>query len=310
MKTAATVLQEMMIKMATIPEYECIAQSGPQHQSTFDYRCTACGETVIASAHSKKEAKQEAAKLMLWTLAKKGYSVPPPYGSGAAPSTSTAKSIVSGPEAGVPKLDIRSYVALLKEFCEEYKLPASDYDVVSTTGPPHLRQFTVEARVGRHARRAVAATKKAARQVAAEQLYSYLKENLAKHTKDFQEDEALLRAHEKAMERYSAPQEAPQREDLGQKISEYHLGLCRTIDEERRVEAVSALASRRTGDEEAEEALAAVVATLGLSARFSQLGALHVVELTPAAPDLAFAAPRRPQAARQALDYLELALET
>lgn len=71
-----------------------VFQSGPQHQSTFDYRCTACGETVIATAHSKKEAKQEAAKLMLYKLAQKGYNVPPPYGSNVPPPTTPTTKVI------------------------------------------------------------------------------------------------------------------------------------------------------------------------------------------------------------------------
>ncbi|CAH2218298.1 jg4243, partial [Pararge aegeria aegeria] len=65
MKTAVTVLQEMMIKMNEVPKYECIAQSGPQHQATFEYRVSAQGVAVTGQARSKKEAKQEAARRML-----------------------------------------------------------------------------------------------------------------------------------------------------------------------------------------------------------------------------------------------------
>lgn len=231
MKTAATVLQEMMVKLGTIPEYECVSQSGPQHQATFQYRCTACNVSVTAYAPSKKEAKQEVAKLLLSELSKRGYAVPPPYGlvppPGSSAQTSSTKSL---PEQPAPQHvhDARSFVALLKEFCDEYKLPACTFDVVSTTGPPHLRQFTVEARVGGHLRRACAATKKAARQAAAQELYCYLRENLARHTTDFKEDEAMARAHEKAMERYVSAGE-PQREDMGMKVSHYHLGLLKGI---------------------------------------------------------------------------------
>lgn len=82
---------------------------------------------------------------------------------------------------------MRSYVALLKELCEEYRLPAVTYELVGDTGPPHLRHFTVRARIGQHERVATSTTKKAARQLAAEELYSYLRENLARVTRDFNE---------------------------------------------------------------------------------------------------------------------------
>ncbi|KAI8440640.1 hypothetical protein MSG28_001851 [Choristoneura fumiferana] len=86
MKTAITVLQELMVKYTENPSYECIAQSGPQHLATFEYRCSARGHVVTATARSKKEAKQEAARLMLQKLAGAGLPVPPPYGSGDAPA--------------------------------------------------------------------------------------------------------------------------------------------------------------------------------------------------------------------------------
>lgn len=55
-------------------------QSGPQHQALFEYRCTAYGEVVTATARSKKEAKQEVARVMLKRLSSKGHPVPAPFG--------------------------------------------------------------------------------------------------------------------------------------------------------------------------------------------------------------------------------------
>lgn len=83
--------------------------------------------------------------------------------------------------------DTRSYVALLRELCEEYRLGTVQYELVGDTGPPHLRHFTIRATLGHHERLATSTTKKAARQVAAETLYTYLRESLARVTKDFDE---------------------------------------------------------------------------------------------------------------------------
>lgn len=93
--------------------------------------------------------------------------------------------VAEGMEAVSAPVGAHSYVALLKELCEEYRLPAAEYELVGDTGPPHNRRFTVRASVALHQRLATAPTKKAARQIAAEQLYSYLRENLARVTKDF-----------------------------------------------------------------------------------------------------------------------------
>lgn len=87
--------------------YMSVRQTGPHHQAMFEYVCRTRGETVRGYARSKKEAKQEAARQMLLLLGSAGESVPPEYGPGAA---------------APPPPPCRSYVALLKELCEEYKV--------------------------------------------------------------------------------------------------------------------------------------------------------------------------------------------
>ncbi|CAH2062693.1 unnamed protein product, partial [Iphiclides podalirius] len=310
MKTAVTVLQEMMIKQGKIPEYDCISQSGPQHQAMFEYRCTACGVSVTAMARSKKEAKQEAARIMLLQLDERGYAVPPPFCRGGAPVHALgASQCSSSPQAAPPSvgpLSSRSYVALLNELCEEYRLPAVEYELTADTGPPHARHFTFHARLGMHQRHATSTTKKFARQLAAEQLYTYLKENLSRVTKDFVEDDALARAHEKAMERYvETREELGWRPHLGQKIADYHL------DKAKRQLALEALEASR--EWAPERALEAVVGALGMSVERHRLASeegegLTVLALVPSAPALAMAAPSPPAAAAAALRYLRRAL--
>ncbi|XP_063635970.1 RISC-loading complex subunit tarbp2-like isoform X4 [Cydia splendana] len=221
MKTPITVLQELMVKFSQSPEYECIAQSGPQHLAVFEYRCSARGHVVSATARSKKEAKQEAARLMLARLAAAGLNVPAPY---AAPCPPCPPAVGDG-DAVAAGSGSRSYKALLKELCQEYNLPGPEYTLEGDTGPAHARRFTARGAVGAHARVASATTKKAAQQLAAQQLYHYLRENLARLTEDFVEEDALARAHERAMERYvEARADAPHRPDLAQRVADYHLG--------------------------------------------------------------------------------------
>ncbi|CAG5005997.1 unnamed protein product [Parnassius apollo] len=307
MKTAVTVLQEMMIKMNKVPEYECIAQAGPQHQAMFEYRCKANGVTVTAIARSKKEAKQEAARIMLLQLDKCGLPVPPPFCHGGAPSQTLGPSTSTSSDqaSSIGPLSSRSYVALLNELCEEYHLPAVEYELTADTGPPHARHFTISARMGMYERHATSTTKKAARQLAAEQLYTYLKGNLSRVTKDFVEDDALVRAHEKAMDRYvEAREDLAWRPNLGQKIADYHL------DSEKHARALEALEACR--ELEAERALAAVVGALGLSVECYELGGdrgpLSVLCLTPTAPAVTLAARDPSTAAATALRYLRRSL--
>ncbi|XP_069355254.1 protein Loquacious-like isoform X2 [Maniola hyperantus] len=316
MKTAVTVLQEMMVKMNQVPEYECISQSGPQHQATFEYRCVAQGVAVTGVARSKKEAKQEAARRMLLTLHARGLPVPPPYAAPRSPeppepSDNPALEAGAGHAgAGAGALDTRSYVAVLRELCEEYRLGEPAYELVGDTGPPHLRHFTVRAALGLHSRTATATTKKQARQLAAEQLYSYLRENLARLTKDFVEEEALQRAQEKSASRARADaalarldagagaDAAPARRDLGQRVAMFHHGeeTCR-----RGLEALELDA----GPEEPDEALQRVCDELGLRIERLSLGPkVSVVRLAPTDPSLTFGGMTPRAAAAAALRYL------
>ncbi|KAH9638260.1 hypothetical protein HF086_013698 [Spodoptera exigua] len=286
----------------------------------FDYRCVACGVVVTATARSKKEAKQEVARLMLQQLSRRGHAVPPPY---AAPAAPLLHDTPAGGASG--SSDVRSYVALLKELCEEYRLSAVTYELVGDTGPPHLRHFTVRARIGQHERVATSTTKKTARQMAAEELYSYLRENLARVTRDFNEvtalpflicyslknlyrplEDALMRAHEKAMERYMECEEHSRRPDLGQRIADYHLALAASLDEESRAQAIGALEAAHELSPSA--ALEAAAAALRLRLDWLELAPLCVAQLAGAGPDLAFPAATPQAAAADALDYLRRAL--
>ncbi|XP_049888187.1 uncharacterized protein LOC126382390 isoform X2 [Pectinophora gossypiella] len=315
MKTAVTVLQEMMVKLGQTPEYECISQTGPQHLAMFEYRCMARGVVVTAEARSKKDAKQEAARRMLQALAARGEPVPPPYGLLHPPSSSYPTMPGVGSATATPAMGSHSFVALLKDLCEEYRLPGVEYELVSDMGPPHYRLFTIRARVGAHERFATSTTKKAARQQAAEQLYTYMRENLARLTKDFVEEEALVRAHERAMERYvEVREEVSWRPHLGQRVADYHLGLRTHIDPDKCELAQAALAELDNSEDKAkpEDVLQAAVAALGLTLTCtspeSESGALCLLELAPTSPALTFAGCTPRVATLSALQYLRLAL--
>ncbi|KAI8440641.1 hypothetical protein MSG28_001852 [Choristoneura fumiferana] len=179
------------------------------------------------------------------------------------------------------------------------------YTLEGDTGPAHARRFTARGAVGAHARAHTAPTKKAAQQGAAHQLYLYLRENLARLTHDFVEEEALARAHERAMERYVAARaDAAWRPDLKQRVQDYHL------DEEQLALGAAALEAA-TGD--AEGSLEAAAAALGLAASWHELPAergepLALLRLAPASPPLVFAGATRAAAAAEALAYLRLSM--
>lgn len=68
-KTPVSILQEMMVKMQMIPNYELIHDGGGTHMNTFTYRVTCEGLIATGTGRSKKDAKHEAAKAMLEKIA-------------------------------------------------------------------------------------------------------------------------------------------------------------------------------------------------------------------------------------------------
>ncbi|XP_063530334.1 RISC-loading complex subunit tarbp2-like isoform X2 [Cydia strobilella] len=303
MKTPITVLQELMVKFSQSPNYECVAQSGPQHLAVFEYRCAARGHVVSAKARSKKEAKQEAARLMLARLAAAGLDVPAPYAAPCSP----CPPVVGDGDAVAAGCGAKSYKALLKELCQEYNLPGPEYTLEGDTGPAHARCFTARGAVGAHARIASATTKKAAQQLAAQQLYQYLRENLARLTEDFVEEDALARAHERAMERYvEARANAPHRPDLAQRVADYHL-------EEEQVNLGADALEAASPHAEPETELQVVAGALGLRDEWHSLpaegGPLTLVRLVPTSPPLVFCARTREGAAAEAVSYLRLTMK-
>lgn len=240
---------------------------------------------------------------MLLCLSTIGHRVPPPFATEFTQPSHSNQSAGECSEGKAPTVDSRSYVALLKELCEEYKLPGVEYALVADTGPAHMRLFSVRASIGLHSRDASGTTKRQARQKAAADLYLFLRENLSRLTHDFVEEQALVRAHERAMERLVETTPAPWKPDLGQRVSEYHYGLISHTDPEKRMAARAVLSETDDIEEAAERAAAA----LELQTCWETLDPLHVLKLD-AAPALAFSGHSRADAARAALRYLRRAL--
>lgn len=73
-KTPVSILQELMTKRCIIPTYEVLPDSEGvgTHSPLFYCRATAAGISAIGKAHSKKEAKHEAARLVLEKLSAVG----------------------------------------------------------------------------------------------------------------------------------------------------------------------------------------------------------------------------------------------
>lgn len=66
--TPVSVLQELCAKKGVTPQYDTIGQEGDSHQPIFTIRCIAGGSMGSGQGHSKKDAKQAAAKDLLEQL--------------------------------------------------------------------------------------------------------------------------------------------------------------------------------------------------------------------------------------------------
>lgn len=68
-KTPVSILQEMMVKKQTVPNYELIHNGGGTHINVFTYQVSCDGLTATGTGRSKKDAKHEAAQAMLKAIA-------------------------------------------------------------------------------------------------------------------------------------------------------------------------------------------------------------------------------------------------
>lgn len=137
------------------------------------------------------------------------------------------------------------------------------------------------------------------------------------------QEDALVRAHEKAMERYHDSEEPPRRPDLGLRVANYQLGLAALLarasstechrDSPTSTRSLARSALERGRSQSPARALQAVAEALGLELEASCLeregeAPLCVLQVTGCSPELAFAEPSAAAAAGAALDYVRRAL--
>lgn len=92
-KTPVTVLQELTVKLNQIPHYEFLE---PDIMGVFECKAKAMGVFVTGKGRCKKDAKQDAARLVLENLVKAGKYTPQ-----TCDNFSTPKHLVSAPAAEI-----------------------------------------------------------------------------------------------------------------------------------------------------------------------------------------------------------------
>ncbi|XP_003708042.2 interferon-inducible double-stranded RNA-dependent protein kinase activator A isoform X2 [Megachile rotundata] len=222
---------EMMVKKHTVPNYELIHDGGGTHMNTFTYKVICDGLTATGTGRSKKDAKHEAAKAMLETIAAhRGYPQLP-----ASPAQSPVRTPLPPQVPEVPRIPptepFVNAIGALQDLCAENNLQEPLYVPISDVGPPHAKIFTIQCEVSTFKEIGVAKTKKQAKQEAAKKMLDKISdlvanqdENLSEENDDTTKKENI--ANELAKARYPLLSRLPTKKvNLGVKLSEYHIKL-------------------------------------------------------------------------------------
>lgn len=208
-KTPVSILQEYMTKRNIMPSYEILANSEGigTHIPTFYYKVSADGLSAVGKGRSKKEAKHEAARLLLDKLTDQG-NVPSiqfveSYSSDILsgypinmPNIPSSPIHSTTPDPGSPSRVQVNAIGTLTELCYENNIPLPQFELIADVGPAHLRQFTVECKVATLTVTATDLTKKKARQTAAQKMLHRLIDTLPEFLQEINNEVSNFRAIE------------------------------------------------------------------------------------------------------------------
>ncbi|XP_078046748.1 interferon-inducible double-stranded RNA-dependent protein kinase activator A [Augochlora pura] len=246
-KTPVSILQEMMVKQQTVPDYQLIHDGGGTHMNTFTYQVSCDGLSATGTGRSKKDAKHEAAKAMLEAIAThRGYlQLPAP--TSQSPLRTPLPPVIPETERLPPNVPFVNAVGALKELCLENSLQEPVYVQVSDVGPPHRKVFTFLCNVANFKETGVARTKKQAKQEAAKKMLHKITDlvadlNVTEFTNADNEEE-MDPTTETAKSLYPTLSRLPniKKMNLGYKISEYHIKVKDSITSALREEFITNL---------------------------------------------------------------------
>ncbi|OAD53780.1 Interferon-inducible double stranded RNA-dependent protein kinase activator A [Eufriesea mexicana] len=248
-KTPVSILQEMMIKNLTVPTYELIHNGGGSHMNSFTYQVTCNELTATGVGRSKKDAKHEAAKAMLETIAAhRGYLQLPPSTEQTSVRT-PLPPIVPEVERIPPDVPFVNAIGDLQTLCVENKLQYPIYDTISDVGPPHDKTFTIQCEVANFKEIGIAKTKKQAKQEAAKKMLNRLNDLVpdlesisdsgqtveTMDKSDIQTAKSIYLNYSKLL--------SQRKINLGVKVADYHILLKNQIDTELHEKVLNELSS-------------------------------------------------------------------
>ncbi|XP_077472920.1 interferon-inducible double-stranded RNA-dependent protein kinase activator A homolog [Stigmatopora argus] len=160
-KTPIQILHEYGVKHGKIPTYVLVKSEGEVHQPSFVFSVTVgevCGK---GEGSSKKAAKHLAAEVALRIL--------------QVDITTMSSPIKSESNGVVPESNGASNsVGTLQELSLQRGWRLPDYTVLTETGPPHRREFTVTCTVESLSETASGISKKSAKKAAADKMVAKL----------------------------------------------------------------------------------------------------------------------------------------
>ncbi|XP_043277006.1 RISC-loading complex subunit TARBP2-like [Venturia canescens] len=255
-KTNVSILQEMMVKKGTQPNYDLIHDGGGTHINTFTYRVTCDGLMATGTGRCKKDAKHTAAKNMLETIAA-ARSLPqlPATPVDSPVRTPLPEKLPASPKIS-PNEPFLNAIGELKDLCAENELQDPEYNMISDVGPPHARIFTYQCVVSTFKEEGRAMTKKQAKHEASRKMLERLKDVVSDLT-DKESVYASLKKDQKEVDLNASNLLAksiypeltkthPKKPNLGVKVAEFHSKLKKSFNEEsvpKRSEVVSNLES-------------------------------------------------------------------
>ncbi|BES97370.1 Double-stranded RNA Hypothetical protein motif [Nesidiocoris tenuis] len=161
-KTPVTLLQELLTKKKLIPTYNLILNGDGTHEPIFKYEVSADGLRAVGTGKSKKEAKHDAAHMLLLMMEQNGID-------------RNVTDEIMAPYQGVMK---DNAVGELLDFCMLNNLKAPEYRLIRDEGLPHAKVFSWSCSVSSFTTEATSRTKKDAKQRAAQEMLTTLKDCL------------------------------------------------------------------------------------------------------------------------------------
>ncbi|XP_014604999.1 PREDICTED: interferon-inducible double-stranded RNA-dependent protein kinase activator A homolog isoform X4 [Polistes canadensis] len=185
-KTPVSVLQELLSRRGTIPQYELVQVEGVIHEPTFRYRVTVGDIIAMGTGRSKKEAKHAAAKAVLDSLIGSSNE-----STEAAIIKSLTNQTMQDLEGYGEEKDLANPIGVLQEMCVSRHFPPPKYTMENEEGLPHERKFTIVCTIMNLREFGHGKSKKIAKRHAAHKMWRLLNESGGSFILQTEEDTCL-----------------------------------------------------------------------------------------------------------------------